>query len=241
MIWAAALGAPLVVAALLALVRDGVPGIDATLVLVLVVVGVAATGSRSAGVAAALSSAVWFDFFLTVPYVSFTIDDREDLETAVLLALVSLAVTEVALWGRRQQARWSRNEGYLDGVVAAAGMAARGDTDADAVVAFVAQQVHEVLAVDDCAFRPGPPSGLPRLESDGSVTVHGRPVDVARDGLPFDDVVELPVVSGGTTYGCYRLTASTALVRPSVAQRRVAVALAGQAGAALASSGKAAA
>ena len=54
---------------------------------------------------AALSSAVWFDFFLTEPYNRLTISDQADIETAALLVLVGIAVTEVALWGRRQQAR----------------------------------------------------------------------------------------------------------------------------------------
>jgi K+-sensing histidine kinase KdpD len=58
-----------------------------------------------AGLLAAVSSAVWFDFFLTVPYGRFTIDDRADIETTVLLILVGVAVTEICLWGRRQQAK----------------------------------------------------------------------------------------------------------------------------------------
>jgi hypothetical protein len=38
----------------------------------------------SGRVLAALSSAVWFDFFLTAPYLTFVIIDRADIETTVL-------------------------------------------------------------------------------------------------------------------------------------------------------------
>jgi K+-sensing histidine kinase KdpD len=86
----------------------------------------AATGIRTAGIVAALSGAVWFDYFLTAPFTTFAITDRADVETAVLLVLVGLAVTEVALWGRRQQARASREQGYLDGVVSTAASVGAG-------------------------------------------------------------------------------------------------------------------
>jgi K+-sensing histidine kinase KdpD len=108
---------PLVACALVVPFRDDVANTNAALGLVLLVVAAAATGIRPAGLSAAVSSAVWFDFFLTQPYGRFTIDDQADIETAVLLVLVGLAVTEIALWGRRRQAEASRQEGYLRGVV----------------------------------------------------------------------------------------------------------------------------
>jgi len=123
---AVALAAPGATCVILAALRNVLPNANAALVLALVVVAVAAVGHRPSGLVAALSSAVWFDFFLTEPYYDFTIADRDDIETAVLLTLVGLAVTEIALWGRRHQSRASRREGYLDGVVAAARMVATG-------------------------------------------------------------------------------------------------------------------
>ena len=75
------------------------------------IVAAASTGLRSAGLVAALSSAAWFDFFLTEPYHGFAIPRPGDVETAVLLVLVGVAVTEIALWGRRQQARASQQAG----------------------------------------------------------------------------------------------------------------------------------
>ncbi len=84
------------------------------------VVGVAAPGHRAAGVLAAASAAVWFDFFLTVPYERFSITRRADIETTVLLLAIGVAVTEIAVRGRRLQAVAARRAGYLDGLGAAA-------------------------------------------------------------------------------------------------------------------------
>ena len=67
---AAAVTAPFLTAALLALVRSSVTAATDVLVLVAVVVLFSSTGIRAAGLAAALSAVVWFDFFLTEPYGS---------------------------------------------------------------------------------------------------------------------------------------------------------------------------
>lgn len=61
----AALVAPLLLTAILAPFRTSFANTDAALALIVVVVAVAANGYRLAGILAALSSAVWFDFFLT--------------------------------------------------------------------------------------------------------------------------------------------------------------------------------
>jgi hypothetical protein len=61
----AALVVPVAVAAVLVPFRASIPNTDAALALVLVVVAVAANGYRLAGILAAVSTAVWFDFFLT--------------------------------------------------------------------------------------------------------------------------------------------------------------------------------
>jgi K+-sensing histidine kinase KdpD len=229
--WAGALAAPLVLCLLMSQARDVVPPANAILVLVLVVVAVAATGSRSAGVVAALSCTTWFDFFLLEPYLTFTIGRREDVETAVLLTLVGLGVTEIALWGRRQQGRASRGAGYLDGVVSAAGAVAEADAGADVRRDLVARQIAQVLGADACRYVAGPPSTAhPQLLRDGTVRRGGHEVDVDRVGLPTDDVLELPVTLGGITTGRFVVTAATRRVWPSLDQRRVAVVLGDLAG-----------
>lgn len=230
---AAAVVVPLLVCALVVPFRDSVANTNAALGLVLVVVAAGATGIRLAGFLAAVSSAAWFDFFLTEPYHRFAITDRADIETTVLLVLVGAAVTEVALWGRRQQARASRQEGYLNGVVSTAGLVAAGSSQPAVLVEHIAEQLVEVLGIDDCRFHDGARAGLPLLHRDGTVTRDSRPVNVDRVGLPTDTQTELLVQHAGDVRGRFLLTASTRVARPSLDQRRVGVALADQAGAAL--------
>jgi Domain of unknown function (DUF4118) len=230
----AAVLAPIAVGALLSLVREQIANNNATLVFVLVVVAVAATGYRAAGLPAALVSAASFDFFLTQPYLTFTINDRDDVEAAVLLALIGLAVTEIALWGRRQQARASTSAGYLEGVVAAARLAADATSPSD-VVELVGRQIGDVLDLDDCRFDPGPSHpDRPRLDAEGNVSWRGRVVDVDREGLPTLDLIELPMTSAGVERGRYLLTSTSAVRRPDRERRQVAITLADQAAAALA-------
>jgi K+-sensing histidine kinase KdpD len=231
--------APLAACALLVPFRDDVANTNAALGLVLLVVAAAATGIRPAGLVAAASSAAWFDFFLTEPYQHFAINDHADIETAVLLVLVGVAVTEVALWGRRQQAQASRQEGYLNGVVSTAGLVAAGRSSSQSLIGHVADQIVDILDIDACRFESVTESGstgaqrLPRLEHDGTVTRDGRTVEVDRHGLPVDSEIELRVQHAGTTRGRFLLTASTRLSRPTAIQRQVAVTLADQVGSAV--------
>ena len=122
----AGLAAPLALAVVLIPFRGSLPNTDAALALALVVVAVAAAGHRLAGIVAAASAAAWFDFFLTVPYERFTITRRPDIETTVLILAVGIAVTEIAVRGRRQHAAAARRAGYLDGINAAARAVATG-------------------------------------------------------------------------------------------------------------------
>lgn len=231
----AAVLAPVAAGALLSTARGLVTNNNAALVLVLVVVAVAATGYRVAGLVAAVVSAASFDFFLTQPYLQFAITERDDIEAAVLLGLIGLAVTEIALWGRRQQGRASTRAGYLSGVVSAARLASTGSTPPAAVADLVARQIGDLLGLDDCRFDPAPRSdpSRPRLHADGTVTWRDRVVDVDREGLPTLDAIELPVTSGGVEHGRFLLVSTSAVRRPDLERRQVAVILADQAAAAL--------
>jgi len=134
LILTAAVVVPLLASALMSTFRNNLENTNAALVLVLLVVAAASAGIRLAGVFAALSSAVWFDFFLTAPYLAFAIIDRADIETTLLLVLVGLAVSDIAYWGRTQQAEASRHEGFLAGVIEAAGVVAAGDSPTETLV-----------------------------------------------------------------------------------------------------------
>ena len=153
--------APLATAALLSLVRDSVTAATAVLVLVAVVVAACATGIRAAGLVATLSAVAWFDFFLTEPYNSFTINDANDVEAAVLLLVIGGIVTETALWGLRQEAALSRQTGYLGGVLATAETLAAHHESRDEVTQAVAQRIVEVLTSTPAASSQAhaPPRG----------------------------------------------------------------------------------
>jgi hypothetical protein len=217
---------PPLLSGLLSLARDQVSAVNAVLALVVVVVAVAAVGSRAAGVVAALSAAAWFDFSWLPPYDTFTIAQRDDVETAVLLVLVGLAVTEVVLWGRRRQADASRREGYLGGVVRAATMVAQGEATSGVALTTVAHQIEEVLGVERCRWVEGPPRAGAVLDQDGEVRRDGRVLDVRRAGLPVDDVTVIPVVRRGVALGRFEVASGSHTFWPTLEQRLVALTLA---------------
>jgi hypothetical protein len=66
------------------------------------------------------------------------------------------------------------------------------------------------------------------------MTYNGHPFNVSRLGLPTDSEIALVTQSGGVARGRFLLTAATRVVKPTLEQLRVAVALADQVGAALA-------
>lgn len=125
-----ALTAPLVVALALIPFRSSFPSVDAALVLVAVVVGVAAQAYRIAGLIAAVSATVWLDFFLIPQYGTLTITDAEDLWTVFLLLVIGSIVSEMAVRSRsyrkREQVAHRRLEVLYD-----AGMTIGASLDAE--------------------------------------------------------------------------------------------------------------
>jgi K+-sensing histidine kinase KdpD len=231
---AAAFAAPLVATAVVVPFRDSFPNTDAALVLVAIVVAVAATtGKRSAGYLAAVSSAVWFDFFLTRPYEQFSITRSSDVETTVLLLIVGAAVTELAVWGRRQQALASQRAAYLRGIYAAA-EATTPHGGPDSAIAQVADQLTRLLDLVSCRWQPGVAGlgGVARLHHDGHVTVDRQAWDVDSHGLPPREL-ELLVRTGGRFFGRFVMLPAEGS-HPSQEHRLVAVAVADQVGAQLA-------
>jgi K+-sensing histidine kinase KdpD len=236
---ATAMLGPLVTAAILGGFRDDVTSATAALVQVVWVVAAAASADRAAGLLAAISGAAWFDFFLTAPYHQFAISDADDIEIAVLLVIIGVIVTELALWGHRQQAGAARRSGYLDGVLKAAEAVAEDQTPRLLLTSIIAQQIAAVMEVPDCRYVEGSvkDSRIARVHPDGTVTRNNHPVDVARQGLPTDEEVAVPVHRGALTYGYFSFNSATQLVFPTTEQLRVAVLLANQTAAALAERG----
>ena len=231
----AAIAAPLALAVILVPFRSGFPNTDAALALIVVVVAVAANGDRLAGVLAAVSAAVWFDFFLTQPYERFSITSRNDIETTVLLLVIGVAVTELAVWARHQHAAASRRAGYLDGISSAAQAVAAGRSPS-VLMEQVTGQLTALLALRSCQFQYGVAGlGQARLGHDGSVAVAQRIWDVDAKGFPPGMNVELLVESGGLLQGRFLMSPDDG-ARPTLEQRLLGVALADQVGAALATS-----
>jgi K+-sensing histidine kinase KdpD len=233
---AAGLVGPLALTAVLVPFRSSFANTDAALALILLVVVVAAIGSRLAGYAAAASAAVWFDFFLTKPYERFSIARATDIETTVLLLVIGAAVTEIAVWGWRQHTAAGRRSGYLDGINDAARAVAAGDSP-DALIDKISDSLVTLLSLKSCRFQYGVAGlGKPaRLQQNGDVVARGMLWDVEDGGLPAQAGTELLVEGGGRLQGRFLMDPDP-MARPGREQLLVAVAFANQLGAALAAS-----
>ncbi|MCT9933788.1 DUF4118 domain-containing protein [Planotetraspora sp. A-T 1434] len=227
----AALVAPLALAAVLLPLRGTFSNVDVALVLVVVVVAVAVTGRRLAGVLAALSAAVSFDFFFTQPYQRFTIVKAEDLTTTLLLLVVGLAVSQLAARARRLKVIAVTDADHLSRIHDTAELTQTARSPSR-VVDHVKKQLIDLLGLRGCRFEYGTLLGHPpRLEQDGTVTVGRRHWDADTRGLPGEEV-ELRIFGNGHFYGRFMLQPTPGTV-PSQQARLVAVILADQAGRAL--------
>lgn len=231
---AAGLLGPLAAAAILMPFRTHFANTDAALVMLLVVVAVAvaADWNRLAGYLAALSTAAWFDFFLTRPYETFDITSRYDIQTTVLLLVIGVAVTELAVWGRREHAAASRRAGYLAGIGVTVESVAAGA--GSSLIGEVSGQLTRVLSLRSCRWQYGVAGlGHPaRLRHDGQVVAGDLTWDVTTAGLPPGTETELLVERGGLLPGRFLLLPRPG-TRPTREQLQVAIALADQVGAAL--------
>ncbi|PYC77697.1 histidine kinase [Streptomyces tateyamensis] len=227
----AALAAPVALCALLLPWRDRIPNLDPALLLVVVVVGVAALGSRVAGALAAVGAAGWFDFFFTRPYQQFAIGRPGDLTVAGVLLAVGLTVSQLAARARRLSLRADADAGHLDRIHRTAALS-RAPGSALTVVDHVRDELVDLLGLTECRFEYGSLLGrLPRLERDGSIVLAGRTWDAERLGWPAG-AVELRLTGNGRYLGRYLLEPVPGS-RSSRQARLVAVTLAEQAGAAL--------
>jgi K+-sensing histidine kinase KdpD len=232
-----ALVIPLAVAAALVPLRSSVSEPDAVLLLVVVVVAVSIRADRLAGILAAVSSAVWFDFFLTRPYYRFSITYRSDIETAVLLLVIGVVITELAVQAREDRESADRRADYLRGIQSAAAALSAGSWSG-ATSRQLTEQLIRLLDLEACRFQPGVAGvgGPARLEADGRVTLPPH-VPGSGDSLPAGMQTELLVQSLGLLQGRFPMTPRPG-ASPDLERRLVAVALADQLGAMLVSPGR---
>lgn len=219
---------PLAVSGGLHLARDHIANSAAALVLVLLVVGSAATGDRLTGILAGLASALGFDFFLTEPYLGLRIDSSEDIQLAVLLLLVGVAVNELALWGVRQSTAASRQAGFIAGVLESADLAT-GIARLPDALERVSESIRRTLGAEEVSFEYGDhDASAAVINRDGSVRCQGTQLSVTVDGMPTDRYTVIPVVQHAAQIGYFRITTATTMSRPDREALRVAVLLAGQ-------------
>ncbi|WP_405860444.1 DUF4118 domain-containing protein [Streptomyces sp. NBC_00090] len=224
--------APFAAALVLMPLRTSVTHTNVALLLVVVVVAVSAFGNWFAGALAALSAAAWFDFFHTEPYQSFHIEDRAEIETAVLLLVVGLIVSQLAARGRTMKRVAVTDATHLERLHGTTRLA-RSSTSSDDVVQQVRQELVEVLELRACRFEYGSLLGRPpRLDPDGTVKVDGWIWDLERQGWPEGEI-ELRAIVHGRHQGRFLLTPEPGTVPPSLEARLVAADLAAQAAAAL--------
>ncbi|MET8330924.1 DUF4118 domain-containing protein [Streptomyces sp. NPDC005181] len=231
----AGLAGPFLVALALVPFRTDLSRTNAALILVVVVVAVAAIGSRMAGALAALSAAVWFDFFLTRPYQTFDITASADIETAVILLVVGVIVSQLGARAHRLEVITVTDAGYLARIHETADLA-QSAKSSDTVVDHVRSELTELLGLRACRFEYGTLMGKPsRLQQDGSVAVGRKRWDVDSWGWPEGEI-ELRAYGNGHYLGRFMLTPGQGPVPPLQA-RLVAVTLAHQTGAALDTAG----
>jgi hypothetical protein len=211
--------------------RAGFANAAAALVLVAVIVGVATLGNRAAGFLSALSAALFFDFFLTKPYERFAITQRADIETALSLFVVGVAVTELAARGRYHRRAAIEESLYVRLIYMISELVAAG-VPAEEVIARASSELTGLLYLRDCRYEAGlSERRVPRLGHDGHVDLGMLRWGVHQMGLPGREL-ELLVENRGDTLGRFVMQPTPGL--PVSMQRRVvAIAIADQVGAAL--------
>jgi hypothetical protein len=224
----AAVGLPLVAALVLVPLRDHVSAANLALVLVLVILGVAVVGGRAVALVAGVVTAVAFDFFLTEPYGSFTIERGDDITTTVLLAVVGLVAGELVERARRSQAAARTRQAELDSFQRRAELAAGGERPAR-LIGRTGEELAALLELTDVTYERGPAPAAMAVLTHWGATVPGGP------GPEGAETVALPVRAHGRDLGHFRLVFPhpTAGMGVAVDTRHAAVAMADQLGMAL--------
>jgi K+-sensing histidine kinase KdpD len=225
---AGALVVPVVVVAMLIPVREHIRNTNLALVLVLVVLVAAVVGGRLVGLVVGVVTATAFDFFLTQPYQSFTIERGDDIHTTILLGAVGLIGGELVERTRRSQADADARREEIARFQRRAELAASGEPPGR-LINRSAAELTDLLTLADVSYQPGPaPQAVAVLTHDGARVPGGPATADLR-------VVALPVRAHGRDLGHFLLVFPRPSVGMSVSvdHRHAAVAVADQLGMAL--------
>lgn len=233
-----AIVAPLGVGGVLVPFRGQFAGAAAALIFVAVIVALSVGGNRFVGFVASLSSALWFDFFLTRPYDQLTISHRADIETTVCLLVVGVMVSELAARSRHFSRVSSEESEYLDMVRDLTDFA-NGAVTSSAVIERAIPRLIRLLDLRSCRFEPLlPDPPMARIMPDGDVLHVGMQWPVGQMGIPGPEA-EIVAEWRGRALGCFVITPTPG--EPISRERRIVAALlASVVGAALANEARAA-
>jgi hypothetical protein len=209
-------------------VRDHARNTNLALVLVLVVLAAAVIGGRVTGLVAGAAVAVAFDFFLTQPYQSLTIDKPDDIQTTILLAAVGLLGGELVERARRSQAQADSRRREIERFRRRAELTAWGERPGR-LISLAAEELTDQLALLEATYCPGP------APPDMCVLTHNGALVPGGSGEGSLDTVALPVRAHGSDIGYFHLVfpPATMWLAVSADRRHSAAAIADQLGAAL--------
>ena len=183
--------------------------------MIFVVLGGVGAG-RLGGALAAVTVALSFDFFLTKPYLSLSIDKADDFETTILLLIVGLIVGQIAV--RFAAAPRGRRVWSVGDLAFEPGRRPRGARRGPGrrPARGAGRAAPDLLELESCRFEAAPTGvPLPRLERTGAVTGQRELRFAGHDLALPEGGVELPVLSQGRQIGRFVLTPAPAPARRS--------------------------
>jgi K+-sensing histidine kinase KdpD len=224
---------PLGIALVLVPSRTEFAGAAAALVFVAAVVTLSVVGNRFVGFVASVSSALWYDFFLTRPYDNLDISHRTSIETTICLLVVGVMVSELAARTRHYSRVSAEESEYVDMVRELTDFANRREPSS-AVIERAVSSLVPLLELRNCRFdrQPSDPP-MARIMQNGDVHHVGMEWPVSELGIPGPEA-EIVAEWRGRVFGRFVITPTPGA--PISRERRVvAVLLASVVGAAIAS------
>jgi K+-sensing histidine kinase KdpD len=217
-----ALAVPLLLALALVPSRSEFAGAAAALIFAAVIVAIAVGGNRFVGFVASLSSALWYDFFLTRPYDNLDISHRADIETTICLLVVGIMVSELAARSRHFSKVSVEESGYVDMVRDLTDFA-NGRVSSSAVIERAVPSLVQLLDLRECRFerQPSEPP-MARIMTSGEVLHVGMQWPVGELGIPGPEA-EIVAEWRGRALGRFVITPTPG--EPISRERRVVAAL----------------
>jgi K+-sensing histidine kinase KdpD len=217
-----ALAVPLLLALALVPSRSEFAGAAAALIFAAAIVAIAVGGNRFVGFVASLSSALWYDFFLTRPYDNLDISHRADIETTICLLVVGIMVSELAARSRHFSKVSVEESGYVDMVRDLTDFA-NGRVSSAAVIERAVPSLVQLLDLRGCRFerQPSEPP-MARIMTSGEVLHVGMQWPVGELGIPGPEA-EIVAEWRGRALGRFVITPTPG--EPISRERRVVAVL----------------